>query len=455
MLSEGYVAKVQEKNGRLLIVDDEEAVLQALKRLFHRQYDVVIHTSGAAALEELKKDTFDVIISDMRMPGMTGAELLKACFEQYPDMIRILLTGYSDLDSAIKAVNEGNIYRYISKPWDNDQLRSVIAEAIDNRDLKSANEKLNAHIIEQNKELESLNRRLQERFHETSFALGEAEAKLTDAYRSLRQEFNSMVHILVSIMERRNGEEEGSSERLARLAKEFGEFSGLEGQQIQDLYYAALLKNIGKVSLPDSVLNKSIAQMTRAEKMDYARFTINGQTMLMLLEPLQNSSTIIRSHMELYNGKGFPDKLSGDAIPKEARILRIVTDFVEIQREYNFLGETLTSEDARSYMLKMAGQRYDRELVDIFMEVLEDFDEGVVSDMERIPIQDARIGMTLVGSLISPAGMVLLSEGTVLTERHVEKLQAMHRQFEGHEIKLHVRREKPPEKEDSDQAGPG
>lgn len=441
MLSEGYIEQAREKHGRLLIVDDEEAVLQALRRLFHRQYDVVTHSSGAAALEQLKTDAFDLIISDMRMPGMSGAELLKSCFEQYPDMIRILLTGYSDLESAIKAVNEGNIYRYISKPWDNDQLRAVVAEAIDTRDLRSANERLNAHIVEQNEELARLNRELQDKYQEKSEQVGEAEARLTDAYRNLRQEFNSMVHILVSIMERRNGEEKDSSERIARLAKEFAEFSGLEGQQIQDVYYAALLRNIGKVSLPDAVLSKAIAQMSQSEKQEYARFTINGQTTLMLLEPLQNASSIIRSHMELYNGKGFPDKLSGDAIPKEARILRIVNDYVEVQREHNFLGETLDEESARAYLLKMAGQRYDRELVDIFMDVLEDFSEGVVPNMERIPIEEARVGMTLAGNLVSPAGVVLLSEGTCLTERHVAKLQAMQRQFEGHDIRLHVRRE--------------
>ncbi len=441
MLSEGYIEQPREKHGRLLIVDDEEAVLQALRRLFHRQYDVVTHTSGAAALEQLKTDSFDLIISDMRMPGMSGAELLKSCFEQYPDMIRILLTGYSDLESAIKAVNEGNIYRYISKPWDNDQLRGVVAEAIDTRDLRSANERLNAHIVEQNEELARLNRELQNKYQQKSDQVGEAEARLTDAYRNLRQEFNSMVHILVSIMERRNGEEKDSSERIARLAKEFAEFSGLEGQQIQDVYYAALLRNIGKVSLPDTVLSKAIAQMSQSEKQEYARFTINGQTTLMLLEPLQNASSIIRSHMELYNGKGFPDKLSGDAIPKEARILRIVNDYVEVQREHNFLGETLDEESARAYLLKMAGQRYDRELVDIFMDVLEDFSEGVVPNMERIPIEEARVGMILAGNLVSPAGVVLLSEGTCLTERHVTKLQAMRRQFEGHDIRLHVRRE--------------
>lgn len=441
MLSEGNSGQEREKHGRLLIVDDEEAVLQALKRLFHRQYDVVTHTSGAAALEQLRGESFDLIISDMRMPGMTGAELLKKCFEQYPDMIRVLLTGYSDLESAIKAVNEGNIYRYISKPWDNDKLRELVAEAIDTRDLKSANQKLSAHIVEQNEELARLNRELQSKYQEQSHQVGETAEKLADAYRSLRQEFNSMVHILVSIMEHRNGEEKGSSEKMARLAKEFAEFSGLEGQQIQDVYYAALLKNIGKVPLPDAVLDKAIAQMSMVEKQEYAHYPITGQTTLMLLEPLQNAANIIRSHMELYNGKGFPDKLAGDAIPKEARILRIVSDYAEMQRERNFLGETLDEPTARAYLLKMAGQRYDRELVDIFMEVLKDFEGNVVSNMERIPIQEARVGMTLVDNLVSPAGVVLLSEGTELNERHVAKLQAIQRQFEGHEIKLHVRRE--------------
>lgn len=441
MLSDNVQTLVREKYGRLLIVDDEEAVLQALKRLFHRHYDVVVVSSGAAAVELLQQDEFDLIISDMRMPGMSGAALLKHCFEQYPEMIRILLTGYSDLESAIKAVNEGNIYRYISKPWDNDQLRNIVAEALDTRELKAANIKLNAHITEQNAELARLNRELQDKYQQKSDQVGEAEAKLSDAYRTLRQEFNSMVHILVGIMEARNGEEKGSSERQARLAKLFAEFSGLDGQSIQDVYYAALLKNIGKVVLPDSVLGKSLAQMSISEKRMYAHFTVNGQTSLMLLEPLQNVANIIRSHMELYNGKGFPDKLSGNAIPKEARILRIVSDYVELQREHNFLGETLDEETARAYLLKMAGQRYDRELVDVFMTVLDDFEEGVVPNLERINIKEARVGMILAGNLVSPAGVVLLSEGTQLTERHVAKLQAMERQFEGHEIKLHVRRE--------------
>jgi len=430
----------REKSGRLLLVDDEQGVLQALKRLFFRHYDVVLANGGAEALSILETESFDMIISDMRMPGMSGAELLKSCFEKYPAMIRVLLTGYSDLDSAIKAVNEGNIYRYISKPWDNDQLRDMVAEALESKELKSANQRLSAHIVEQNEELARLNRELQAKYQASSDAVGEAEAKLQDAYQTLRHEFDAMVHILVGTMEDRLGEEKGSTERFAELVRSFAENAGLDESQVNDAYYAALLRNLGKMSLADSVLTKAIPQMSNSEKSDYARFTITGQTSLMLLEPLQNAANIIRSHMELYNGKGFPDRLAADAIPKPSRILRIVCDYVELQRESNFLGEPLSEKDARVYLLKLAGQRYDRELVDIFSETLENYNGGAISSMERINIADVKEGMILAGNLVSPGGAVLLSTGTQLTERHVAKLQALMRQFEGHEIFIHVRK---------------
>ena len=110
------------------------------------------------------------------------------------------------------------------------------------------------------------------------------------------------------------------------------------------------------------------------------------------------------------------------------------------------MGEPLSEKDARVYLLKLAGQRYDRELVDVFAETLETYDGGAISSMERLNIADVKEGMILAGNLVSPGGAVLLSTGTQLTERHVAKLQALMRQFEGHEIFVHVR--KPPQDED-------
>src|SRR5690606_29946241 len=145
------------------------------------------------------------------------------------------------------------------------------------------------------------------------------------------------------------------------LAKLFAEFAGMQGEQVQDIYYAALLRNIGKVLLLDAVLNKSIGLLSAAEKQAYARFPLHGHNALMMLRPLQHVAAVIRNHMELYNGKGFPDRLAANAIPKESRMLRIVSDYVDLQHEHNFLGTALDEEQVREYLLKMAGQRYDRE----------------------------------------------------------------------------------------------
>ena len=439
MLSDS-AGDVQEKNGRLLLVDDDAAVLQALNRLFCRQYEVVLCNSGEEALTYLQQHSADLIISDMRMPGMDGAELLKQCSDNYPEMIRFLLTGYADLESAIKAVNEGNIDRYIAKPWDNDNLRTMVAEAIDLRELRYANQRLNNHVAEQNAELERLNQELKLKYQQKSAQVGAAKERLRDALRDLRQEFNSMVHLLVRIAEARNGEEPGSSEKLARLAKTFAEFVGFQGEQIWDIYYATLLRNLGKVQLADTLVNKSIGELSMADKQAYARFPLHGQEALSLLAPLQRVAKIIRSHMELYNGKGFPDRLAANAIPKPSRMLRIVSDYADLQRRHNFLGTTLSGEQARAYLVQMAGQRYDPELVDIFLTALNDFEDEVVSHAERIYVRDVQPGMILAANLMTPSGVVLLSPGTKLTQQLVAKLGSMMTQFEAQDIKVQVYR---------------
>lgn len=148
MFDDFVVEDTNEKSGRILLVDDEPAVLQALKRLLYRQYEVVTAEGGEAALQILEDEEFDLIISDMRMPGMTGDVLLKTCYERYPDMVRVLLTGYSDIESTIKAVNEGNIFRYVNKPWDNQELRGIIADALQTAVLKDANQRLQARIVD-------------------------------------------------------------------------------------------------------------------------------------------------------------------------------------------------------------------------------------------------------------------------------------------------------------------
>ncbi|GGY47397.1 two-component system response regulator [Bacterioplanes sanyensis] len=432
-----------EKQGHVLIVDDEEAVCQSLKRLLRRHYAVSTAASGAEAIELLDAASFDVILSDMRMPGMSGADLLAHCRQHYPDMIRILVTGYSDLESAVRAINEGQIYRYVAKPWDNDELRQLVAEAVEIRTLRSANQSLNQHIVHQNDELARLNQQLQNSNEQLEAKVGEREQQLLASNRKLREDMRSVLHMLVSLIEHRIGGERGTSAKAAHLAREFARDADMSRPEREDLYIAALLRDIGKVPMSDQVMSKSLTQMSISERQEYARFPEWGQSMLMMYEPLAGAANIIRSHMELYSGKGFPDKLTGAAIARSARVLRIVADYVDLQHTHNFLGETLEPAEAQQYLLKMAGQRYDRELVDIFMEVLERVDGRFAPKQVRLPIAEAQAGMVLSGPLVSPAGVVLLSEGTCLTEHHIRKLQELMVQFEGHDIAIHIHNDDP------------
>ncbi len=114
---------------RVLFVDDEPRVLTTMRMLFRNQYDLMFAEGGQQALQLLKTTPVDVIVSDQRMPGMTGIELLRAAREVNPHAMRILLTGYSDLNAIIGSVNDGEIFRFVNKPWSNDVLSSTVANA--------------------------------------------------------------------------------------------------------------------------------------------------------------------------------------------------------------------------------------------------------------------------------------------------------------------------------------
>jgi CheY-like chemotaxis protein len=118
------------KKPSILFVDDEERVLNALRMLFHQTYDVTVATGGEEALQLAKSRPFHVIVSDQRMPGMLGVELLRELKVVAPNSVRMLLTGYSDLAAIVGSVNDGEVFRFVSKPWNQDDLQATIGEAV-------------------------------------------------------------------------------------------------------------------------------------------------------------------------------------------------------------------------------------------------------------------------------------------------------------------------------------
>ena len=164
----------------LLLVDDEENILSSLRRLLRRDaYTILTATSGKQGLEILASNRVDVIVSDQRMPAMTGVEFLHKAKDMCPDTVRLVLSGYTDLQSVTDAINEGAIYKFLTKPWDDAMLRANIEEAFRRKAMSDENQRLAAELHHANQELERINERLTTVLAERERRLGLDEATLS------------------------------------------------------------------------------------------------------------------------------------------------------------------------------------------------------------------------------------------------------------------------------------
>lgn len=150
------MSEIKEEKIKILYVDDEENNLQAFKASFRRDYKVFIAISAQEARDFLKTEMVDIIITDQRMPEETGVDFLASIIPLYPDPIRILLTGYTDIQAVIDAINKGQVYHYLTKPWEEDYLRTVIKNAFEIYALRKENKKLTEDLIKSNDQLEFL-----------------------------------------------------------------------------------------------------------------------------------------------------------------------------------------------------------------------------------------------------------------------------------------------------------
>jgi response regulator RpfG family c-di-GMP phosphodiesterase len=146
--------EAMEKKINILYVDDESNNLVAFKALFRRDYNIHTAVSAEEGVALLKEHPFHIILTDQRMPGTTGVEFLESIIPEFPDPIRILITGYADIQAVINAINKGQVYRYITKPWDEQELKMTIENAYEIYSLRESNRQLTAQLLEANKQLD-------------------------------------------------------------------------------------------------------------------------------------------------------------------------------------------------------------------------------------------------------------------------------------------------------------
>ena len=411
-------------SARLLLVDDEAAILASLKRLFRPHgYTIFTASSGREALEILEKEPIDLVISDMRMPEMDGAKFLEQVASRWPVTKRLLLTGFSDTASTIAAINLGRIWRYVAKPWNDDEIVLTVKQALEHRRLALDNLRLLQLTQEQNEELKDLNDSLELKVKVRTEALSKAKQALEEANGQLRQGFVATVQLFSGLLELRSGKLAGHSRRVADTARRLAEHLKLSGPDQQDVLLAALLHDIGKIGLSDNLLDTPFKALDMQGKSEVMRHPAKGQQLLISVKQLANAAKIIRHHHECADGSGYPDHLVGLAIPLGARILAVANDYDDLQTGSLTLHKH-TPAEARKFIAKERGNRYDPVIADALLAILsEDKSRRVVA--LKLPTAQLLAGMTLASDLMHPEGYLLLQSGLVLDSDAIARLTAL------------------------------
>lgn len=411
----------------LLLVDDEANILSSLRRLFRPEgYRVLTAESGDEALELLAAEPVDLILSDMRMPGMTGAQLLAAAFERWPHSIRILLTGYADMASTIDAINLGHIYRYVSKPWDDSELKLIVRDALAHQRLKLENEHMARTIAEQNEQLRQFNAELEAKVQARTSELSEALTKIDKAHRDLRQSYTATVRIFCELIESRSPLLKGHGRRVADLARSLARSLGVSDADQQTLVLAGMLHDMGKIGFPDDLLGKPFSTLHAEERGTVMLHPTRAETLLIGITPLREAAAIIRGHHEYFDGSGYPDGIAGLAIPRLTRILVVANAYDALQLG-TMVGRTLSPKDALEFIVANRGKRFDPEVVDALVAVAVAVPPERARPEQRLRPAQLAAGMVLAQDLMHADGYLLLSRGFVIDEPIIDQLLRLER----------------------------
>ena len=295
-----------------MVVDDEKMITTTLSTMFKLMLkeNVIVYNDVDLALAfiENEDNQVDLIISDFMMPKMNGLEFLKNVREKCPNTVTILLTGYADKENAIRSINEIGLYYYLEKPWNNNDLIKVVKNGLEKKDLEDV---------------------LKDKFKEIELSNNEIKR----LYELLKQEYDketestkNLIITLANVIEAKDKYTDGHTRRVAIISRLIGQKLGLEENKLNFLETAGIIHDIGKVGVPESILNKP-GKLTPEEFEIIKKHSEIGETIIKPLGSLRECLNPVRHHHEKLNGSGYPDGLIGEDITIETRILGVADIF--------------------------------------------------------------------------------------------------------------------------------
>ncbi|HHO75399.1 MAG TPA: response regulator, partial [Deltaproteobacteria bacterium] len=410
----------------ILFVDDEENILRSLKRMFlSEDFEVYTASSGLGGLKILQEyDGIGLIVSDQRMPGMTGVEFLAKARQIRPECLRILLTGYSDINAVADAINQGGAYRYITKPWNDEELIRVVKEAMNIYNLTEENKRLSEVVHQQNEQLKDWNAELEKMVQEQTMELSNQNDELRKLTQHQVSNFRSMISSFASLIELRDQNVRSHSRNVTDLSVRVAKKRGLSPDEVETITIAALLHDIGKIGIPDTMLIKEPSEMNADETLEYRMHPVRGQASIDSIVDLRRAGILVRHHHERFDGKGFPDRLKGNAIPIGARIIA-AADFID-----RSMGRTKEAKPVEATLIRVEdelGKALDPSLLKYIRIPVEETycsqTANVAMVEKEFRVDDLQPGMVISRDVKSGTGLLLMNKGVRLGDKHIQILK--------------------------------
>ncbi len=433
----------------LLLVDDEKAITRALHRLFRKEgYQILTAESGGEGLEKLRQNEkpISLIISDQRMPEMNGAQFLEKAKSIHPGAIRYLLTGYSDMEAVIQAVNKGEIHRYMTKPWNDEDLVLQVRQSLEHYEILAENKRLTQLTAVQNAKLSEYNKNLERKVEERSLQIIEQNRALEKANRMLEASFMDSIRLLTSLVESLNAKLGQQMRQVAQLARQVAESFNLDGAELDNIEMAGMIHDIGMLGLPEELWCKDVKQMSDEQYRLFSEHPVIGSIILENVEKLAAVGELVLFHHEYVNGQGFPNGLKKSQIPLGSKILLAVADYLSIvatwprdtrqllkytRRQFDDSvwksftitddPEVIIEEAAEKKLLLDVNQKYDMDVVSALIKVVRKSKN--IDPSYTVDLQEIEEGMVLMEDLRLNDGRLLLTKGTRFKATTIRSIQ--------------------------------
>lgn len=322
---------------KILFVDDEQNILNSYTRTLRQSFSIYTALGGKEALRTMREEgPFSVVVSDIKMPQMDGIELLSKIRKTYPDSIRMVLTGFADLEIAIEAVNQGDIFRFLTKPCQTEDLIKAVKAGIKQYSMIHA-------------------------------------ARELEAVRRVKEGLEGTIRAFTRLVELRDPYTAGHMDRTAEIAVKIATKLGYDSDRIQGLQLAGRVHDIGKIAVPATILNKP-GPLSEEEFSVIKTHSIVGAEIFKTMQTEWPIERIILEHHERIDGSGYPHGLKGEKILPESKIIA-VADFIDAvmtDRPYRL---SMQKEEAIFELDKAAEAKLDKKCVEIAKKLL---DEGLI-----------------------------------------------------------------------------